>query len=187
LLIVCDDTKTAPAYFEALRQTWKERCTIQPKGAICTGATADDLVQFAQSERNNLSSTEGATVYVLIDLEMRRHSGETMTRLRDQNGDGLELIFSQPCFEIWTLSHFRASGKLYKDCDAALQDLKQQWKVQFKQSFPKNKAQADYSKLMKLTYDAIANAKKHAHPKDQSWTEVWRVLEHAKSFRPAST
>ncbi len=181
VLIVCDDAKTAPAYFAEVRTRLRKYCTVKLMSEPRDPAR---VIAFACNQKNELSDGgEGATVWAIIDLEMKPTSDALTASLREQAENcGVELLLSQPCFEVWVLSHFMCTGQMFVTCDAVLQEVKKQWKAAFGQEFPQKKAQANYCKLMDRLDSAISNAKVHTSAQSQSWTEVWRLLEHVLWF-----
>lgn len=181
VLIVCDDSRTAPAYFTEIRTQLKELCTLKP---VPVPKEPEAVLEAACKHKDDLSDEGiGATVWALIDLEMKPNSAGVAASLAEKAKKcGVELVLSQPCFEVWVLAHFLSTGQMFASCDAVVHELKKRWKSAFGQEFPPKKAQADYRKLLDRLQDAISNAKIHDCSKSQSWTEVWRVLVHLSSF-----
>ncbi len=181
IVVVCDDTKTAVAYFNEMKRDFKSTVTLKIIPAPCTGATAEDVVQKAMEARASLQSDDdnGADeVWVLLDLESgeERQARANNAKQKAENED-IRVARSNPCFEIWILAHLVDTGRAFRGCEAVLDEVKQEWSKAFKSDFGAKKAQADYSKLMPLRADAIRRCKTRNPQNTPSWTEVYRVVE----------
>lgn len=181
ILIVCDDLRTAPAYFEPLNVRCKGRCTIKVIASNEHGASGNATLKLAQWKWQERKDKENAQMWVLIDLENKPNNDPAVRQWRkDADVAGINLAFSKPCFEVWTLAHFVSTGETFAECNAVIAKLKFQWKQAFKSEFPQKKAQADYRKLLDLIPTAITNAKSHNAENSQSWTDIWQVVEEIK-------
>lgn len=176
IYIVCDDSATAPAYFEnAITDELGER-RLQIRKATHYGATGEDVIEQAGKIQSN-EADSGDVVWAIIDLEMATTSDALITTHGSLAArHNVNIAHSQPCFEVWILVHFASTGESFANCKAVLDRVKAEWKQAFGQEFPNKKAQADYRKLRGRITQAIANARKHKSPGSQSWTEVWKVF-----------
>jgi hypothetical protein len=86
------------------------------------------------------------------------------------------VALSNPCYELWSLLHLVDTGEMFINCAAVIERLAKEWQGRFKQAFGP-KAQADYSKIIEDRMAAVARARKHHENGDQSWTEVYLVVE----------
>jgi hypothetical protein len=182
--VICDDAKTAPAYFSVLRSHVKETCTLKVSPAPRHGATPNEVIEYGAAHVTIISDPDSATtVWAVIDLEMVPDSKKLSDALRERAKiRSVELALSQPCFEIWTLAHFVETGKFFGKCEAVIREIKKRWKSAFAETFPEKKAQADYRKVIDRIDTAIQNAKKHNSAKSQSWTEVWQVVASIMNY-----
>lgn len=178
VVVVCDDTKTAGAYFYELKREVKEWVTVDVVPAPRDGASARAVVTYAQEQKKaRVPMQRGDSVWALIDLEGEPDRQRQALQAKKQGADkGVEVALSNPCYEVWTLAHLVDTGKLFKDCEAVVDRIKAEWKRVFGSDFGK-KAQADYSRLMQYREDAARRAKRRSAKKDQSWTEVFKVVE----------
>jgi hypothetical protein len=185
VVVVCDDARTAVAYFTELKREVKEKVTLQVVPAPCDGATPDDVVSLAIKWGTELSSEahhdpEDAKelVWALIDLEVeaQRQAQAHQAKKKAQQA-GVSVALSMPCFEVWTLAHLIDTGEHFMDCDAVLARIRKEWKKRFNADFGRQKAQADYSKLMEHRDEAVRRARMRSAGTDQSWTEVYQVVE----------
>jgi hypothetical protein len=178
VIVVCDDTRTAVNYFTEIKREVKAKVTVMVQRAPCKGASPDMVLTQALHLRKKHSPVQSNdSVWALIDLEAEAQK-QTQASLVKKNaiGKDITVALSKPCFEVWTLAHLTDTGEAFKDCSAVLARVKIEWKKLFKTDLTK-KAQADYSKLMPYRDLAISRAKKRNQTTDQSWTEVFKVVE----------
>jgi hypothetical protein len=173
ITVVCDDTKTAVRYFDALRQEFKEHETIRVHPAPRHGASGDAVVQHAidQKPKGQYAEADDGT-FALIDLDTNPNR-QALTDAAEAGG--VQVLFSNPCFEVWTLAHLEDTGQAFVDCAAVLQRIKYQWRQRFGNEFG-DKSQADYSKLMPVRQAAVDRCRQRTSANSQSWTQVWRVV-----------
>ena len=185
MVIVCDDTRTAPAYFTELQRAEKQRVAINVCPAECTGASPQAMLEQAQRKlktlANNSDDEDRLEVWLLLDLEgtsERRSQAEEASAQAKRNaggGQGIKVARSDPCFEVWTLLHLKDTGKHFADCRQVLARVRKLWKEGLGQRI-RHKAQADYSKIIDRRAEAAARAESHCNNKDPSRTEVFRII-----------
>jgi hypothetical protein len=128
------------------------------------------VIEYAKSKSpENLEATD--RVFVIIDLDTNPHEADIR---HEAEGTSMEVLFSNPCFEVWTLAHFQCTGEGFASCGAVLSRIKERWKQRFGTEFG-GKAQADYGKLLDLIEAAIRCWQHRDKAQDQSWTEVWQA------------
>ena len=184
-VIVCDDSRTAPAYFTELGREVRQYVTLGIVRAKCA-ASASEVVQRAIEERAKLKKggASGDSVWALIDLEHERHVRRKAEDEKKRAGQfDVAVALSDPCFEVWTLLHLVDTGKHFANCDAVIKRIASAWKSRFKQTFPR-KAQADYSKIIELRHEAACRARRHWEAQDPSRTEIYKVIEEIESHLP---
>ena len=150
--------------------------------APCHGAAAESVMALARSEAAELDRDRDAadsnTVWALIDLESEPERQDSATKAKKEiSRTDVQVALSKPCFEIWTLAHFVDTGAAFKDCGAVLAGVKSEWKNHLGVAFGKQKAQADYSRLMPLRTRAVEHCKRHRQRNDPSWSDVHLVVE----------
>ncbi len=188
--IVCDDTKTAVAYFMELKRKVKQQLTLDIIKAPRHGATAQDIVDRAAQYASNLhidrpehNSANRDIVWALIDLEgeANRQAQANLVKGKANESD-VQIALSNPCFEIWTLMHLADTGAAFVDCQAVVRRIRTEWKKVFGSEFNSQKAQADYHKLMQHRDTALARSKRRQQSHDPSRTEVYKVIESINSL-----
>jgi RloB-like protein len=183
VVVVCDDTETARSYFLKLKYDVKTSVTVHVEAAPCEGATAAQVVQHTAELKvlHGLESDESA--WALIDMEAEPERQAQARRAKDNaKAKGVSVALSMPCFEIWTLAHLADTGKSFANCAQVVDQLKSEWPKKFGQPFPAKKAQAEYFRLMPLLEIAIERSKRHHLADDQSWSEVYLVVESILSL-----
>lgn len=173
--IVCDDTRTAVAYFTELKREVKASVTLIVERAPCTGASPQRVVERAKLLAR--SHEEGDSTWAIVDMEVEPHKQDSARQAKEGSGQRVTVLLSNPCFEVWTLAHLIDTGEAFSSCQAVVDRVRGEWKRQFDVDFPEQKAQADYSKLMPLRRQAVANARRHNAGNSGSWTEVYLIVE----------
>lgn len=119
VLIVCEGTKTEPAYLRDLRNQYRlntANVEIVPGGY---GTDPESVVQFAIDKFNERK--EADHVFCVIDRDehlnlepaLARVSSTRLTK-NNRKQATLDAIISTPCFEVWLLLHFRYSTAPYE-------------------------------------------------------------------------
>jgi hypothetical protein len=179
VIVACDDTKTAVAYFTEFKREVKATVTVRIEPAPCCGASPVGVLSRAAKLALDLKPEEdGDSIWVLLDTESESHKQTQTQKTKHQaHGGRVQVLLSKPCYEVWTLAHFVDTGETFADCSAVLTRVKEEWKKKFRSSFANKKAQADYGKLMPLRHEAVKNARKRDPGRDPSWTEIYKVVE----------
>jgi hypothetical protein len=191
--VVCDDTKTAVAYFTEWKREVKATITVKVEPSPCCGATPNDLVEHAlkfvpSPDPQDDERVEGDSTWLLLDTESEEYKQEQAQDAKRQADERqIHVLLSKPCYEVWTLAHFIDTGEAFQDCKSVLTRLKTEWKKKFGIEFGAKKGQADYSKLIPLQSEAVKNAKNRAPDRDQSWTEVYKIIEAIEALRTRGT
>lgn len=125
-LIVCEDGKSAPNYFEALKKHFNLSATsIQVVGS--GGSTqpiqvVTKAIEFKKNAANAQSGTEPFDqVWCVIDGDYGNKITNARTKAKDNN---VELAISTKCFEYWLLLHYEESDTSTMDCDGLVSSLK---------------------------------------------------------------
>ncbi len=185
VVVVCDDSRTAPAYFRELKREVKQHIALNISPAGCQGGSPATVVERAIAEHEKLRDDDDDrdTVWALIDTE-REPICRTRAEDAKKNGEkcGIKVALSDPCYEVWTLLHLEDTGRHFDDCGQVLDRVKHLWQERFGQQFGP-KAQADYSKIIHLRHEAAARAKRHCEAGDQSHTEIYKIIERIELER----
>ena len=112
VLIVCEDTKSAPRYFNELKDRYHlSTANIKVKG---TGADPKRLVKIAKKWRNEArrERKEYDTVYCVFDRDEHHHFEAASDEAKTAR---LKLARSWPCFEFWLVLHFTYHRRPYDE------------------------------------------------------------------------
>ena len=72
----------------------------------------------------------------------------------------------------------------YTDCKQVNDLVMKCWREEFGEASDR-KTRLDYGKILDMRPEAVKRAKQHREASDQSWTEVYRVVERIDSFARA--
>ena len=67
----------------------------------------------------------GDAAFCLVDSDVDPAKNSQLEKADSEATDGIKLVVSSPCFEIWYLCHFSASTRQYGSNDEVLRILKQ--------------------------------------------------------------
>lgn len=129
VLIVTEGSKTEPGYFNHFR-TRQKNVNVQVVGNRTSAGETDynSLIRKAKEyqDKYDLSSADGDTVWIVADADVNYNNPNPIEKknmellharkLAEQKG--MEMIISNPCFELWYLLHFRYTTGFLKDFDA---------------------------------------------------------------------
>ena len=187
-LIVCEDGKSAPNYFQALKKHFKLSATsIQVVGSA--GHTQPiQVVARAVALKDNAADPESGTepfdeVWCVID-------GDYGAKINNARGKatakGVELAISTKCFEYWVLLHFEESATPTIDCDTVVSSLR-------KKHLPKyQKGSCDFRTIVEHVLDAGKRAEKLRKPgidrgelpeNQDPCTEVYKLIKAILAVR----
>ena len=115
ILIVSEGSKTEPIYFNSLRSSLRlAMVEVEVVGEGAAPITVVDRAIELKAERKRVakkSLTKAAydVVYCVIDVEAPK--AESLSRaVNKAEGNRLEVILSNPCFEYWYILHFRKTS-----------------------------------------------------------------------------
>ena len=116
ILIVCEDSKSSPAYFKKFR---KELCLSSVKVEICgeeCGSAPKSVVDFAKVKKlESETSTvrdDYDEIFCVVDVDGHPSLGDAIQKARDNS---LNIIISNPCFEYWYTLHFERTGSSFSN------------------------------------------------------------------------
>ena len=189
ILIVCEDAKSSPDYFERLRKKLSlkpvtveicgKECGTDPKGVV------DCAVQKRKDAEKSPVKDGYDKVFCVVDIDKHRNMGDAIQRARDNT---IDLIISNPCFEYWYILHFKRTGEVYNNHHQPQKDFQAILRGQYNN--PRYKYEKCGCEFFEIIYpetkDAIKNAKsilksQHHGESDLSKcnpsTHVYKVVE----------
>lgn len=129
VLIITEGSKTEPEYFNHFR-TRQKNIDVRVVGGRSSAGETDynSLIRKAKEyrDKNDLSSANGDTVWIVADGDVNYNNPNpiekkdaALSRARKlAKQKGIEMIISNPCFELWYLLHFRYTTGFLKDYEA---------------------------------------------------------------------
>jgi hypothetical protein len=194
ILIVCEGSKTEPAYFEGLRTYYQlKTANIEICGKEC-GSAPDNILQYAQQrfieERNAGNAFD--QVYCVFDKDTHSSYQSTVDAIQRKSPQNTWFaITSVPCFEYWLLLHFYPTSSPYHALPG--KSAGQQLLDQLKQCFPsytKNQSQL-FTKLLPQLNFARQNATRQleaakAIGSDNPSTYVHTLVDKLQSLKITS-
>ncbi len=114
VLIVCEDEKSSPDYFERFRKELRlSDRTIDVRGKEC-GSDPMSVVNYAKEKKKsvkNSTTLDGYDyIFCVVDVDEHTNLGDAIQTTRDNE---LDIIISNPCFEYWYILHFEKTGSSY--------------------------------------------------------------------------
>lgn len=158
-LIVCEDGKSAPSYFESLKVYLKLSATSVVVANSGGRTQPIQVVERAIELKENVASDESGTepfeqVWCVIDGDY----GSKITNARKKaKAIGIELAISTKCFEYWVLLHFAENDTATSDCDSLVSKLKKHLPTY-------QKGSCDFQEIVLNVDDACARAEKLRKP-----------------------
>jgi len=159
VLIVGEGRETEPNYFRALRseESVDRRFAITVKKG--RGISREDVVNQAvklkaQADSHGKGFDE---VWCVLDVETPGARESLNRALAKAKEHGITACLSNPCFEVWLLSHFEKKARAYNDCDAVIARLNKHWAKVCAEDYRKNDENV-YGRVSDLTQTAIENA-----------------------------
>jgi hypothetical protein len=159
-LIVCEDGKSAPNYFEALKKYYNlSAMSVQIVGS--GGSTQPiQVVTKAVELKKNAEDTESGTVpfhqvWCVIDGDYGNKIVNARVKAR---ANSVELAISTKCFEYWLLLHYEENDSSTMDCDALVSLLREK-------HFPGyEKGSCEFHTIVMRVEDAVVRAEKLRRP-----------------------
>lgn len=104
------------------------------------------------ADKRDIEPQNGDSIYAVFDTDFKKESQILEARkLAERNG--VEIILSNPCFEVWLLLHFRYSTHGYQSNNEVIKELNDVWP-----EYRKNIA--SFKQLRDRCEDAIENTGK---------------------------
>lgn len=180
ILIVCEGQQTEKEYFEYLKRKYK-LSTAEVKVKEDGGSSPNSVFKDAlKLYKNSLEKNQVAydAVYCVYDQDEFSQHSDVRNKIRQQ--ESFNLIFSNPCFEVWYLFHDDKSTKPFakKGKKTASQQVKSQANKLL------NSTGSNYLEyLFNKTEEAIKNAKRNAKQNiSNPYTNVYELVEKMKEI-----
>jgi hypothetical protein len=165
VLLLTNGTSTERRYFDGLRfEPW-----IQVTMQIATRSAEPDVLvdkAIALQEENDYDQ-----VWVVCDVDEFDVSSAITKTART---DGVDLVLSAPCFEVWLILHKSAQCPGFNtatQADKHLRKLMPSWEKQ----------RLKFCDFSEDVFTAVQRARQRGEPPETNpSTAVWRIIEHAR-------
>jgi hypothetical protein len=182
-LIVCEDNKSAPNYFECLKKHFNLSATsirdVGSGGRTQPLQVVEKAIELKDAASSESSGTEpfGET-WCIIDGDYGNEINNARAKATAHN---IELAISTQCFEYWVLLHFGDYDKQTRDCQGLIKELKRKGRIP---GYEKGKC--DFSTVVVQVHDASARAKRLRAPgikvgelpeNDNPCSEIYKLID----------
>lgn len=175
ILIVCEGQKTEKEYFEYLKKKYRlntAEVKIKEDGGSSPNSVFKDALNLYNEslERNQIAYD---AVYCVYDQDEFSQHADVKNKINQQKN--FNLIFSNPCFEVWYLFH---DDKLTKPFIKAGSKTASHQAKSKANKLLKDAGSSYLEFLFSRTDQAIENAKSNAKQKiNNPYTDVYKLVE----------
>jgi hypothetical protein len=159
-LIVCEDQKSAPNYFDARKKHLRLDATSVRVAGSGGRTQPIQVVERAVEIRDSAADADSGTepsdeVWCVIDGDY----GAKINNARAKaEANGVQLAISTKCFEYWVLLHFEESDTATNDCDTLVSALRKKHLSDYQ------KGSCDFTSIVEHVHDASKRAEKLRKP-----------------------
>ena len=119
------DNKTEKTYFHDFNGR------VQTISIVFADGNSTDPVKIVKdaiqsAKKRGIDFDYGDKVYAVFDTDFNKEEQITEAR-KTARENNMELILSNPCFEVWILQHFRFSTRGYNSNDDVIAELINRW------------------------------------------------------------
>lgn len=185
-ILVVGEGTTEPLYFQGLSRLDEVRVAYVIRTECGVGVNPEVIVKHAIKCRRR-KQEEFDETWCVLDVE-EPSKAQSLERAKAlASNAGIRLFLSNPCFEVWLLSHLTKTHRAFSDASAVARFFEPLWRSRFGVEYSKTDA-SSFAKIGGEVRSAIANAKwvleeGHQPPsrgdvcKCNSSTEVFRAVE----------
>ena len=155
ILIVCEDSKSSPSYFDRLRQHHK----MSSKNVVITPNNNKSApLNIVALAKNKIREDEFDIVYCVFDRDTHSTYDAALQNISKLKKIGIKIfaITSNPCFELWYLLHFGCSTRGLNSQEL-ISELKKH--AEFKNYKKGNKKCCFFNKILDKIESATENSK----------------------------
>lgn len=159
-LIVCEDDKSAPNYFNALKKHFNlSAASVKVAGSDGHTQPIQVVERAVEIKKSAARPNSGTVPFEQVWCVLDGDYGNKIVNARSKaKAHGVDLAISTMCFEYWVLLHFEENDKATIDCDAIVSSLKKKHVPQY------TKGKCDFSAIVVHVRDASARAEKLRKP-----------------------
>lgn len=159
-LIVCEDDKSAPNYFEAMKKHFNLSATSIKVAGSGGNSQPIQVVERAIELKQRADKPESGTepfahVWCVIDGDYGSKINNARAKAK---ANDVKLAISTQCFEYWVLLHFEESAAPTEHCEAVIRILKKNHILKYE------KGKCDFRDIVKNVHEACKRAEKLRKP-----------------------
>lgn len=159
-LIVCEDEKSAPNYFNALKKHFRlSAASIQVAGSGGHSQPIQVVKQAVELKERAAVKDSGTEPFDQVWCIIDGDYGDKINNARNKaTANRVELAVSTKCFEYWVLLHFEENDTSTMDCDGLVRSL-------MKKHLPRyQKGKCDFRNIVERVRDACQRAERLRSP-----------------------
>lgn len=127
-LIVTEGTHTEVHYFKALKQHFRVNADVHSAKASDPLSVVKSAIQRREEaqkrSKKSLIDETYDKIWCVFDVDGAEGSVQFMEALDLAKGEKLEVILSNPCFEIWYILHFEFTTRPFTDAEEVKRHLR---------------------------------------------------------------
>lgn len=193
ILIVCEDSKSSPDYFERFRKKLRlSTVTVEVCGEEC-GSAPMNVVNFAKEKKKSVETSTRLDgydyIFCVVDVDNHPSLGDAIQTARDND---IDLIISNPCIEYWYILHFDETGSSYNSRPKLYKRLSEHLGYKYEKSgcdffevvYPKTKTAIKNSKNILRSQWQYEDDPKKCNPSTHVHQVVECIMGIAEKSRP---
>lgn len=186
--VACEDSKSAPAYLQALGWRYEAHVSIQPIRLRSNQTDPRQVVKRAIEDRERRGvGGEDDSWWVLCDAEPQAgaHRRKLVAEARQlATTADVVMVISKPCLEYWLLLHLCEGGQVFASSKEATRRLEAEWHGVLGRRY--TKSGADFRPLVGGDrQDGAIDLARREHTRlgagdldsVQSWTEAYKLID----------
>jgi hypothetical protein len=152
IVVLCEGEKTEVGYFKQFRKAGYTVKVTAGNGTDCV-SLIKEIVKIRVQDRKAKSLQKDDTYWLVFDQDNNIPTQLNETK-QLANKENIQLIYSNPCFELWYLLHFDYTTAQFRNADEVINNLNRH----LKQPYQKNRCM--FKELEQRCETAIQNAEK---------------------------
>jgi hypothetical protein len=183
IFVYCNGEIAEPEYFRTIKNSLCIPQAIEINHSHCKGKSPWELIEFAIEKKKEVDELDKIWCVFDIDHYLEENKQKMNEAVRAAKVEGVNLAWSNICFELWLLLHFIPFNSSFGGCADYECKLKQHCKTKLSIIYRKNLNIS--SDLLLFQSVAIANAKKIDTGKisKNPSTTVYRLIEQLNQIK----
>ena len=127
-MIAEGDNETEKRYFNWFKKAFKNRLPYRIDFLNTRNGTEPEQMlnnAIQRYKEKELNKEDGDRLIIFVDLDCKEEKYQAIMRLaKKAKQHNIIFCYSNPCFEIWYLDHYRKTSREYENSDKAVKELK---------------------------------------------------------------